>query len=386
MISISKISVLLSILLFTFTLNAYCGDRENEKYQEPSKNILQAIKLYKSDKSEEEKRPSFKFFLDNAGINVQALYYMGLITYNGEFGIPKNEILGLQMIQKASNSNYDPALIFLALENIKQEEMERKQAGLQTLISDKFDRDKDVLFILGDLYEQGKYVQQSIFDAEKFFYRSARLGNAEAGFRIGVLFIKSQNQAKIDEGWVLIEQAAKNKNGNACRIILTKYKKEQMGPQKISKYLDFLRCAANDGDSESARELGSYYLTGKYVNNDPEQAYKYFNIYLKNNNKEITPDLYFQIGILSVQTNNKENALETLKKASDGEVYNASYYLGRLYESNYWNSKDTYESAKYYYELAGKQGREDIDVDLKRIEEKINLNSTSKKDTMVYNK
>lgn len=342
-----------------------------------SRNLSEAVRLYKSDKSMKEKEPSFKFFLDNAGINIEALYYMGLITYNGEFTIHKNEDLGLEMIKKAAESNYNPALIFVAKDYIKQSDIELKQKGLQMLISNKFSKDKDVLYYLGDLYDVGQYVVQNKADANRFFLDSAELGSIDSAFRIGVVLIKSKDESKKLRGWDFLKKAANGQNGNACLILASDMRDKALARnEKINIYIKYLKCAADSGDSKSAREIGSYYLTGRYLKNDSEAAYKYFNIYLKNNQEEITPDIYFQIGLLSVQTGNMETAKKYLVTASEGNIANASYYLGRLAESGYWtNDKIDIEEAIKYYEIAGKQGRANVDIDISRVNSKKDLKS-----------
>lgn len=377
------IPTLITAMILSFSSGVFAVQELPKEMQsaEASRNLSEAIRLYKSDKSLKDKEPSFKYFLDNAGINIEALYYMGLITYNGEFTIHKNEELGLEMIKKAAESNYNPALIFVAKDYIKKDDIESKQKGLQILISNRFSKDRDVLYYLGDLYDVGKYVVQNKADANRFFLDSAELGSIDSSFRIGVVLIKSNDESKKSRGWDYLKKAANGENGNACLILATQMRDNALGKnEKVAIYIRYLKCAANAGDSKSAREIGSYYLTGRYLKNDAEEAYKYFNIYLKNNQDEITPDIYFQIGLLSVQTGNMDTAQKYLKIASDNNVSNASYYLGRLFESGYWSDgKIDVENAKHYYGLSGTQGRANTDIDIERVISKKELNNETNK-------
>lgn len=366
----------------TFAVLFLIGSLFNFSYAEQKdisvKTSADAAKYYnKGDES--EKKAAFQFFLENAARDIKSLYYLGVITYNGEFTIPKDKELGMRMIIQASDSKLTEAKIFIAKSYIEGDVEADKTKGIEILVSRDFERTPDVLFYLGNLYDEGKYVPQSKYYAERYYLEAARFGNLEAAYRIGKIYINDPEPSKKDKGWELMKRSANNGNGGACNIMADKYREDVITKNyKIAEYISFLKCSADDNNPEAAKEYANYLLIGKYVKNDSVNAYKYFKIYLDNNKEPITPETYFQIGILSVQTGNKATAEETLRKASASGIENASYYIARLAETGFWTGLEDPKTAKDYYELAGKQGRKNIEIDLQRVSEKINLSKEQK--------
>jgi len=353
-------------------------DKEKEIPKIVANSTEEAQRFYRSDKAS-YKEASFDFFLNNAGRDVASLYYMGLITYNGEFTISKDEALGLRMIDAAAKSGYKDASLFIAKRNIESDSIEDKQKGLQLLLDPQFENDGDILYYLGQLYEEGKYVTKSAYYSERYYTLAAMNRNDKASYKMGVIYIASKDMEKQKEGWSMLNRAANNKNADACHIMVSKVKDQAINENKgISNYLGFLKCAANGGYPDDAKEYAYYLVTGKFVKYDKQEAYKFYKIYLENNKDDISPETYFQIGVLSVETGNKVSAEENLSKASNNGIANASYYIAKLFENGYWSGEPDYKRAKDYYERSGKQGRNNIDVDLKRVDEKINLITPNK--------
>lgn len=356
---------------------------ENKKPDKEAPKIIantteEAQRFYHSDKIP-YKEASFNFFLNNAGRDVASLYYMGIITYNGEFTISKDESLGLGMIEAAAKSGYKDASLFIAKRNIESDSVEDKQKGLQLLLDPQFQNDGDVLYYLGQIYEEGKYVPKSDYYAERYYTLAAMSRNDKASYKMGVIYIASKDEDKQKEGWSMLNRAANNKNADACHIMVSKVKDQAINENKgIANYLGFLKCAANGGYPDDAKEYAYYLVTGKFVKYDNQEAYKFYKIYLENNKDDVSPETYFQIGVLSVETGNKVSAEENLSKASSNGIANASYYVAKLFENGYWNGEPDYKRARDYYERSGKQGRNNIDVDLKRVDEKINLITPNK--------
>jgi len=332
-----------------------------------------AIRYYESD-NQEYKDASFNYFLNNAGREPSSLYYMGLITYNGEFTIAKDEITGLKMIEVAAKSGYKDASLFIAKINIESNSDEYKQKGLQLLLDPKFQADGNVLFYLGKLYEDGVFIPKNAYYSERYYTEAANAGNEEASYKIGSMYIKSDNEQKQKEGWVMIAKSANRRNADACHLLAAKLRDSAINQNAgFNSYLTNLKCSANGGNALDAKEYAYYLVTGKFVKYNNKEAYKYYQIYLDNNKDEVSPNTYFEIGVLSVETNNKKSAKDNLSKASANGVANASYYVAKLSENGYWNGEPDFINAKEYYERAKEQGRTNVDIDLKRVHDKINL-------------
>ena len=203
---------------------------------------------------------------------------------------------------------------------------------------------------LGYYYQHGKGVLQDYVKAKELFEKSANSGNSSAMNNLGYMYELgqgvSQDYGKAKE---LFEQSANLGNTDAMNNLGYMYELGQGVSQDYEKAKELFEQSANSGNSSAMNNLGYMYELGQGVSQDYGKAKELFE-----------------------QSANLGNT-------------DAMYNLGYMYEYGEGVSQD-YEEAKKWYEKAHKEGVEDVEKSLDRINKKIEEEQKNNNDKISYYK
>ena len=133
----------------------------------------------------------------------------------------------------------------------------------------------DALYGLGKLYLKQEFPDYDPYKAVEYLERSAAKDNAFAKYQLGKLLCQGEMVPKdIARGLPLLEELAQNGVTFASYIAGKVYLKEE-GWQDIKKAILYFRQAAEDGNSFAEYQLGRIYYFGNGVRADQEKGLDY---------------------------------------------------------------------------------------------------------------
>ena len=133
----------------------------------------------------------------------------------------------------------------------------------------------DALYGLGKLYLKPEFPDYDPYKAVEYLERSIAKGNAFAKYQLGKLLCQGELVPKdIARGLSLLEELAENGVTFASYIAGKVYLKEE-GWQDIKKAILYFRQAAEDGNSFAEYQLGRIYYFGNGVRADQEKGLEY---------------------------------------------------------------------------------------------------------------
>ncbi len=133
----------------------------------------------------------------------------------------------------------------------------------------------DALYGLGKLYLKPEFPDYDPVKAVEYLEKSATKGNAFAKYQLGKLLCQGELVPKdIARGLPLLEELAENGVTFASYIAGKVYLREE-GWQNIQKAILYFRQAAEDGNSFAEYQLGRIYYFGNRVRADREKGLEY---------------------------------------------------------------------------------------------------------------
>ena len=133
----------------------------------------------------------------------------------------------------------------------------------------------DALYGLGKLYLEPEFPDYDPYKAVEYLEESTAKGNAFAKYQLGKLLCQGELVEKdIARGLPLLEELAENGVTFASYIAGKVYLKEE-GWQNIKKAILYFRQAAEDGNSFAEYQLGRIYYFGNGVRADQEKGLDY---------------------------------------------------------------------------------------------------------------
>ena len=133
----------------------------------------------------------------------------------------------------------------------------------------------DALYGLGKLYLEPEFPDYDPYKAVEYLEESTAKGNAFAKYQLGKLLCQGELVEKdIARGLPLLEELAENGVTFASYIAGKVYLKEE-GWQNIKKAILYFRQAAEDGNSFAEYQLGRIYYFGYGVRADQEKGMEY---------------------------------------------------------------------------------------------------------------
>lgn len=184
--------------------------------------------------------------------------------------------------------------------------------------------DKEAMYNLADCYFNGTGgVLQDMNQASYWLTKSAKKNYAPAQVKLAYCYIYGAGVLKdYKQAWELAQKAVKQENPDGHYLVASMYKDGVYVPQNWSRWLQYIRSAANLGSSDAQADLGFSYLYGLQ-----------------------------EAGI----SQDAASAIPWLRKASDQNNDRAAFNLGFCYECGVGVPKDE-EKALHYYYIAANAG------------------------------
>lgn len=156
---------------------------------------------------------------------------------------------------------------------------------------------KETLISSARKFYYGVGAPQNYHKAFKLYLKAAQLGNVDAMFIAGGMYMQGQgtpvNRA---EAFKWLYKAALNKRSSkeSEKIIAQSFITGENVPQNFEEARYWFERAAKGGDAAAQSELGVLYFNGKILDNDYEKAHHWFDLAARNN----YPLAQYNMGIL----------------------------------------------------------------------------------------
>lgn len=205
---------------------------------------------------------------------------------------------------------------------------------------------------VGDWYQAGLGEPKDPALATQWWQRSARLGNTQASYRLG-LMCQEQHQGKlVSECLDWFEQAAKQDHAEA-QLVLARWYSQQPGAD--TNAIKWLEQAAELGNRDAQYLLGERYAQGKGVVKRPDLAQRW-------NDKAAAqqqPDALLQQAKQAAPA----NAFTAYQRAASAGSAEAELWLGMAYLAGDQVSADP-ALGRYWLELAAGHGSHEAEYQL----------------------
>ncbi|AVP83541.1 tetratricopeptide repeat protein [Aeromonas hydrophila] len=205
---------------------------------------------------------------------------------------------------------------------------------------------------VGDWYQAGLGEPKDPALATQWWQRSARLGNTQASYRLG-LMCQEQHQGKlVSECLDWFEQAAKQDHAEA-QLVLARWYSQQPGAD--TNAIKWLEQAAELGNRDAQYLLGERYAQGKGVVKRPDLAQRW-------NDKAAAqqqPDALLQQAKQAAPA----NAFTAYQRAASAGFAEAELWLGMAYLAGDQVSADP-ALGRYWLELAAGHGSHEAEYQL----------------------
>lgn len=228
-----------------------------------------------------------------------------------------------------------------------------KQAAGQNgpLAADADIRGKAALQV-GNWYQAGLGEPKNPRQASGWWQRSAKLGNPDASYQLG-LACRQQHQGKlVDECLSWFEQAAKRDHADA-QLVLGEWYAKQSGADADA--IEWLEKSAEQGNREAQYQLGLRYEQGKGVAKRPDLARRWY----EKAAAQQQPDALL---ILARRASGAE-AVPLYQRAADAGAPQAQLWLGQAYLAGEVVPQDL-ALGRYWLELAASHGSHEAEYRL----------------------
>jgi uncharacterized protein len=229
-------------------------------------------------------------------------------------------------------------------------------------------------FFLGQIYEKGQGVPQDYAEATKWYQHAAKLGYASAKpkiykfARMGVApalkVLKSDAKQGVAVAQINLGEMHEKGNGvqqdynEAFKWL--QYAAEQgyddvkpniygLARKGVPSALEFLRNDAKQGVMKAQLQLGQMNERGQDAPPDFNEAFKWYQLALKQGNSSVKPRIY------GLAQKGAPSALEFLRSDAKQGVAEAQLHMGIMHEKGKAVLRD-YNEAFKWYQLAAKQG------------------------------
>jgi len=137
--------------------------------------------------------------------------------------------------------------------------------------------DAEAQFKLGLMYQEGQVVPSSDVEAIKWYMRAAEQGHAYAQYNLGVMYDKGEAiPQNYTEAVKLYKKAAEQGHVNAQYNLGLIYHGGQCVSQNYAEAMKWYRKAAEQGDAEAQLSVGCMYSKGEGVEQNSVEAKKWF--------------------------------------------------------------------------------------------------------------
>ncbi|WOX54748.1 tetratricopeptide repeat protein [Aeromonas sp. CD] len=228
-----------------------------------------------------------------------------------------------------------------------------KQAAEQAgpLAADADMRGKAALQV-GNWYQAGLGEPKSPKQASGWWQRSAKLGNPDASYRLG-MECRQQHKGKLaNECLDWFEQAAKRDHASA-QLILGQWYAGQAGSDEEA--VKWLEKAAEQGNRDAQFQLGARYEQGKGVSKRPDLALRWYEKAAAQQQPEAL--------LVLARKAPPEEALSLYQRAANAGAAPAQLWLGQAYLVGDLVAQDL-ALGRYWLELAAGSGSHEAEYQL----------------------
>ncbi len=293
-----------------------------------------------------------------------AQYSLAGLYYRGQ-GVAQDYKIALELYQRSSvqgnpYADYELAKMFRdgigTEKNIDKagEHFKRAFTGFSSLEAESHD-DK-LQYRLGQMLYSSTGTAQDIPTAMAYFEKAAKVGNVNAQYMLGKLWLEN-NTSDPEQAIEWLTKAADGGNG-AAQYALAKFYRDGTHVQKdIQKAIALFTLSAEQKNEYAAYQLGKLYLTGEDIPQDAATAVKWlsFSSDLGNQYAQYTLAKLYLAGELIIKDFSK--AVNLLEKSAAQKNEFAEYQLGRLYLSGKDVPKDV-EAAIRWLTASAEQGNQ----------------------------
>lgn len=218
---------------------------------------------------------------------------------------------------------------------------------------EKDSHDDKLQYRLGQMLHTGTGTEQDDTAAADYLERSARLGNVNAQYALGRLWLDSET-GNPEQAVAWITRASDGGNAAAQYALAKIYRDGTYVQQDISKAVELFTLSAEQKNEYAAYQLGRLYLSGEDIPKDVAAAVKWlsFSVGLGNQFAQYALAKLYLAGDDVPQDVPK--AVELFRQAADQENQFAQYQLGKLYLSGEHLTKDV-EAAIRWLEKSAMQ-------------------------------
>ena len=186
-------------------------------------------------------------------------------------------------------------------------------------------------------YNRGNYIQ-----ALNIFYALAKKEDVRAQYNVALIYENGLGVEKdLPQAQLWYERAAKNGNASAQYNLGQMYHvagEEDVHAYEKAKY--WYDKAVNSGVKEAYNNLGALYLNGQGVNKDEQKAFRFFQKGAKKGDEAAKVNVAILYAWGKDVTHDKMKAYEYLKSALKAGRSEASEYLDKLCNESAWVCKE----------------------------------------------
>ena len=216
--------------------------------------------------------------------------------------------------------------------------------------------DDKLQYPLGQMFHTGTGTDKDDASAADYWERSAKLGNVNAQYALGKLWLDSGTGSP-EQAVAWITKAADGGRAAAQYSLAKLYRDGEYVEQDVGKTVELFTLSAEQKNEYAAYQLGRIYLTGQDVPKDVEAAIKWlsFSADLGNQFAQYTlAKLYLSDDDV---TKNVPQALKLLHQSAAQKNQFAEYQLGKLYLAGEDAPKDV-EAAILWLSRSADQGNQ----------------------------
>ena len=210
--------------------------------------------------------------------------------------------------------------------------------------------DKDAMFAMGRMYEEGKAESASPEQAEDWYRKAAKAGHTEAQFNLAVLLLRNPTRGK--EGLEMLKEAARTGNSRAMKEMGILYVTGNGVEKNVAEGKGLLLQASEKGEAGASESLALMYESGEGVEKSEIKAVDYFQKAAEKGSVKSMLRLAMKyVNGTGVKADGNKGR-EWLEKAADLNATDAMLALGLMYEGGNGEENNAETSVKWFTRAA----------------------------------
>jgi len=213
--------------------------------------------------------------------------------------------------------------------------------------------DAEAQFKLGVMYDKGQGVPQDDAEAVKWYRKAAEQGDADAQFKLGFMYINGRGVPQDNaEAVKWFRKVAEQGDAGGQFSLGVMYRAGKGLPQDNAEAVKWFRKAAEQGDADGQFSLGVMYLEGRGVPQDDTEAVKWFRKAAEQG------DAYAQFALGDMYEKGRgvpqddTEAVKWFRKSAEQGDADAQFALGDMYKKGRGVPQDDTEAVKWYRKAA----------------------------------